>query len=346
MSLQQVVFNQLRSQGNSNPPGRPAGPGQALPVYQDNGGARWDGPATGVGNAPHPRVIKAHIGLNNSYIVNAQTLVNWKEGEETRLREGQLLFAAREDAGDRRLKAVSLQHLNSICRRGYKAARKALETKQGLPAGVNITAADFDALRHEELFEYLGKEEKIPKHDTHLLQACRLLSYKYFKYLTWHGVANHWNFWGVINNLNVATSMEGRIDPSQSKLIVANAVVGKKAHTSNIWGGRDKVREGSRLSLIMRCTHEDGVAAHTEIVPWAGYAYEVAPYCDRTYFDRRGHLQLGHEIFVGTVTETTNSDPVEHKRRLAVGNTEAPLSVVHDAYGTLPKIVIQVRIVM
>jgi hypothetical protein len=56
-------MQQLVAQANPNPPGRPAGPGQAMPVYQGVPNAPWDGAARGVPNAPTPKTVTAHPGL-------------------------------------------------------------------------------------------------------------------------------------------------------------------------------------------------------------------------------------------------------------------------------------------
>ena len=345
MSLQKTVFNQLLRQGNPNPPGRPAGPGQALPVYQDRSGASWQGAANGIGNAPSPTPITAGKGnLSNTYITSARILANWQQSDELMVREGQIMWCAREAAGIERIKAVSTQHLNMLCHRLYRVARTALETQTNMPQNIGITAQEFDDIRHEELLEYLGHEERIPRGNRILEQACKLLKIRQFKYLTWHGVAYHWNLWGAVNNLSVSTSQEARIDPKMRNIVVCNVVPAKRVNVSNIWGGRGSVEEGSRLWFVIKCAMDsEGRARHTEIVPWAQRSYEVPPFCDSTYHDQRNGAQRGHCVFFGTVTEVTGIEPAEHKRRVAVGNTGAGREAVHDAYGTLPKIVVQVR---
>lgn len=91
MSLAAIVGAATRSVRPE--PGRPAGPGQQMPVYQGVPGARWDGAAKGLANAPRPRVIKTHVNFpSNSKIVQSFVTTPWREGDHEYIHEGQVSF--------------------------------------------------------------------------------------------------------------------------------------------------------------------------------------------------------------------------------------------------------------
>lgn len=64
-----------------------------MPVYQGVPGARWDGAAKGLANAPRPRVIKTHVNFpSNSKIVQSFVTTPWREGDHEYIHEGQVSF--------------------------------------------------------------------------------------------------------------------------------------------------------------------------------------------------------------------------------------------------------------
>lgn len=318
-----------------------------MPVYQDNGGARWDGAAYGSPNAPTPREINKHIGMpSNGFITNSQLIKSWANRNEEDIREGQIMFSARSNSmgRDRRANQVSFQHLQDILFEAYQTARAKLRAGT-LPHGINLTAERFDALREEEIMDFLGKEHLIPEDAVDLRQACALLKIQDFKYLLPHGVMYYWNFFGGVNNISKGTSMETKIDESMSRAIVVNSVVAKKCFLSNIWGDNNRVVEGGVVTLVVRrAMNADGLPMHTEIVPWACRDYETAPYQDRGYYAMNGCFQPGFEIYVGTCTEVDGQVPAENKRRIAISSGKYDRRSVHDAYGGLPQIVVQIGI--
>ena len=337
--MESFVRQQLYAQGNPNPPGRQVGPGQRMPQYENNGGASWNGAAYGIPNAPTPKTINAHIGMpSNDYITSAHAIRSWRNGEHADLHEGQIMFSARVAPVDGQIKQVSQQHLGKICRDGYVQARRDLEDGK-TPNGINITAAEFDALREDEIAEYLGKEHTIPDGDNILRDACRLIKITHFKYLIPAGVMYHWNLWGGINNLSVGNTQSAKVDQSQTSTMVVNCVVGKKVALSNVWGDSKKLNEGGKLGLIVRrAMGEDGMPLHTEIIPWALRDYETPPFSTRGYFDASGNFQPGYYLPIGTATELDYIGPPEQRRRQAIGNKEYSRKTTQDALGSLPKV--------
>jgi len=350
MSLANYVNAQLRADGNPNPPGRPAGPGQAMPVYQGLPGAPWDGAVRGVPNAPKVQTINKHVNMpSNGKIVSAHVLRNWQGGEHELVREGQIMFARRvmHIAGDKNevddlTTEASLQHLNSIAQRGYRQAIERLTSNPPrLPEGINITKDEFDWITERELFDYMGRLDEIPEGRRDLLNACKLLTIAPFKYLRPIGLLMDWNLLGGVNNLSYGTSKEAKIDRSMARTIVINHVVAGDVFLSNIWGDDKKLTEGSKIGLVVRRSRNsnDGeLSGAPEIVPWSDRDAETPPYCVRSYSDEKGRQQLGYYLQIGTVSEITGEVPAENKRRDAIGNLGKPASVSHDAYGTLPKI--------
>jgi len=64
-------------------------------------------------------------------------------------------------------------------------------------------------------------------------------------------------------------------------------------------------------------------------------------FVSRSYPDEMGRDQKGYYLFVGTCHEIDNKELSDRHRRDAVGNTGKPAMVAHNAYGTLPRIVVQ-----
>jgi hypothetical protein len=115
------------------PPGRTGiGPGQTPPAYQPPFAASWAGAARGIPNAPNPPTITSTMGNDiNGTINSSHALKCWSNGAHMNVREGQIMFVARNnvrtasdrDVWSKHLSEASLQHLNMICEAGFRASR-------------------------------------------------------------------------------------------------------------------------------------------------------------------------------------------------------------------------------
>lgn len=341
------VQTQLVAQARPTPPGRPAGPGQAMPVYQGVPNAPWDGAVRGIPNAPRPKTVTAHIDFpSNSKVVSAHSVKPWMNGEQELIREGQIMFVSRAVAAGKKdefndmTTEASMQHLNAIATRGFRQARSDLVAGR-LPDGIRITADEFDALGEHNIMDYFGRREAdIPPEEETLRMACKLCHIKHFKYLLPGTMMMHWNLKGGVNNISYGTSPESRMNTSTPRTVVVNHVVGKDVFLSNVWGDDKKLAEGSKFGLIVR--RANGSRAETvgapEIVPWADRDSDTPALCDRGYYDEWNCWQTGYYLPIGTCTELTGLNPAERKRRDAIGNGDKNPADVHDAMGSLPKV--------
>lgn len=355
MSAQAVARGQMVAQGGATPPGRPVGPGVSMPSYQVVPSASWDGAARGVPNAPNPTTVTKHIGFpSNAPIHSSHVVKPWSGGEHNLLREGQIIFSARSVGKGTGRQAsndfnnvatqASLQHLNRICALGYAKARQDLVAGR-LPGGISITVQQFDDISESDLEDYFGSPERenlIPKEDILLQMAVNLLHIDHFKYLRPMSVRMHWNLFGGINNTSAANSPEAKADRSNGATVVVNSVVAKRVYLSNIWGGSAKLIEGSKLGLILRRAGGNSamLVGAPEFTPWSDRDAETPSMAERGYFDERNRFQHGHYIPIGVCQEVTGQDTAERKRKDAIGTGDRNPLAVHDALGTLPKILV------
>lgn len=204
----------LRAGARPNPPGRPAGPGQAMPRYQGLPAARWDAASRGVANAPTPPTISAHMGDEaNKPVHSSQPVLPWPMGEQMLIRQGQIAFLARTNprtdtnnpwAGYST--CATMQHINAMAQAGWSRARHKLQLgPQYLPDGIRLSLDEFDSLREDDIMDYFGKrEEDIPDDAPLLKAACKLLHQAEFKYLLPGTMLMYWNWYGSVNNIRQA----------------------------------------------------------------------------------------------------------------------------------------------
>jgi len=335
------------------PPGRTGtGPGERMPVYQPPLAASWNGAARGVPNAPTPPTITSHPGTQaNGYVNSSHPIKPWSNGAHMSVREGQIMFIARnnprKDSGDpwsEFTTEASLQHLNMMCEQGWRAARGALQRgTSGMPPGIRISLEDFDAISEWDIFDYLGaREVDIPDDMPMLKEACKLLHVDVFKYLLPIGVLMYWNLYGGVSNISYGTAPQASVNEYTKRTVVVNHNVAKKGVLSNIWGDQKRLVEGAKIGLVCRRKRNaDGTPGATEFVPWAQLDAITPPMCSRSYRDELGRDQKGYFLYIGTVSEVDVKEMSERYRRDAIGNNGKPASVVHNAYGTLPRITVQ-----
>lgn len=370
--------------GNPNPPGVPVAPGAPMPPYQALPGTTWNPP---MGGAPAPDPITKHTGeLANWFVTSHHVAKPWSNGYHEMIREGQIIFIARTaNEDDEMQNQVNLQQLNHMMREGYKRAVAAMDPANPFPmpegltsaaeahsvvygdiptrvpntdvAGGDLPGGHTPGIGESELEEYLGRpaalEEEVPpgEYKNRLKTAIELAKASNFRYLTAAGIMHRWNFWGVVNNISVGTSPEGKVRASQSHrkyspTVVINCIVAKKVYVSNIWGHKDKVAEGNTLYLILRRKVNDrGEYGPFEFVPYSHTNVDGVPLSETVYNDVAGYVRYGPVIPMGTCTEVANRPPAEHKRRQAIGNGQSvSLATAHDALGSLPQIVVQMRV--
>ena len=292
---------------------------------------------------------------SNMPVMSAHVIRPWRDGQHKLLREGQITFIAREparaganDTFRDTVKEVSLQHLNSICSHSYAQARDDLRNRRLPAVAGSLTEAEFDAISEADLEEYIGspeREDTIPEDDLILRQAVKLLHVGHFKYLRPCGVRIYWNLFGGLNNTSSASIVESKVQRDIGETLVVNNVVGKKVFLSNIWGDNKHVSEGCRVGLILRRGGGGTLASlgndgAPEYVPWSDRDAETPSMPERAYFDEHNRFQYGHYLPIGVCQEVTGEEPSERKRREAIGNGNQLTSVVHDAIGTLPQIVV------
>jgi len=356
MSLGAFVRSQLVGAGGATPPGVAVGPNaKRMPAYQELPGAPWDGAARGVANAPTPTSISKHMNMpSNWYITLSLVIRPWEMNQHNLLREGQILFGRRiahrdgeTNDFDGLTTGASLQHLNTIAAMGYAQARRDLSAGN-LPSGFSITAAQFEEIAERDLIDFMGRIDEIPADNPLLKQACQLMTIKHFKYLLPIGLVMEWNVLGAINTISYGTSPMRKMDQSTAKTVVVTVVSAKKAHLSNIWGNSDKLIEGSRMGFIVRrarvTSEEGGKSGAPEIIPWSHITADTPSMCETSYLDELGRVQMGYYIAFGTCYEVTGQEVPERRRRDALGNLGKSAEVAHEAYGTLPKIVVQIGV--
>lgn len=356
-------------QGNPNPPGVSVGAGaDTMPAYQPLPG----GPDIG----PMPAITK-HTGEQaNWWIVHHNVNRPWSNGFHKMIREGQLIWIARTKKQDDDMQTqVNLYQLNHMISEGYSRAINALRTGV-LPEGVLHSIEDVrDAvgyiadsnrnfqgqgrgINEQEIDEYLGRdqafEDEVPEglHKNRLRIALDLAKMSDFRYLWAPAILFRWNFWGVVNNISEGTSPEERVRATQAHrryapTSVVNCVIAKKGHTSNVWGdGKTTIAEGAKCYIVLRRRY-DGNGNHGafEFVPYASLNDDGVPDTETVYTDVSGKTRYGPVITVGTITEITARPPAPNKRRQAIGNgREVSIQQAHDATGSLPKIVVQLRV--
>ena len=371
------MSNPVNLVGNPIPPGVnvPAG-ANTMPSYPTARGTPWPVPMDG---NPAPPSVTKHTGdLANWYVVRHKLARPWSNLYHEMIREGQLVFTARTKSEDDDMETiVNLYQLNAILREGYLRAMDIVNGNVNIPTGVTMGLQDIrdaiDKVSEGDIEEYLGRENdmemEVPDDPTYkpmLRNALTLARSKIFRYLWAPGISFHWNFWGTVNNISVGTSPEHRamknnshFNSKSSAAVVVNAVVGKKGFISNIFGGSDRVQEGSTLYLVLRRRkNRKNQWTEFEIVPYCHPERDEVPFDEKLYEDHVGsftrggdgsvlipNIREGYTYTIGTCSEVTRRDPTPHKLRQAVGNGETTmLSQAHDATGTLPKICVQFRV--
>jgi len=194
--------------------------------------------------------------------------------------------------------------------------------------------------------DYFGKREvEIPDDWPTLKEACKLLHIKEFKYLLPGPMLMHWNWYGGINNISYGVSPQAKVNQSTARALVVTFNVAKRAVFSNVWGDKSKLVEGAKIGLVCRRRlAADGTPGAPEVVPWAELDLITPPFTSRSYNDEMNRTPHGWYIPIGTCSEIANGEISERHRRDAIGNNSKPAAVVHDAYGTLPQITVQVRL--
>jgi len=268
------------------------------------------------------------------------------------VREGQIMFVARNnprtdsssDVWSKHTTEASLQHLNMMCDAGWRAARNALvQGPAAMPPGISITPEEFDAISEWDIFDYLGDREKdIPEDMPELKAACKLLHVNQFKYLLPTGVLMHWNLFGGVSNVSYGTAPQASVNEYAKRVVVVNHNVAKRCTLANIFGDQSKLIEGGKIGIVCRRKRNaDGTPGAPEFVPWAQLDAITPPMCSRSYRDEMGRDQKGYFLPIGTCHELDSKEVAKHHLRDAIGNNGKPASVAHNAYGALPRIVVQ-----
>jgi len=234
-----------------------------MPVYQPPLAASWAGAARGLPNAPNPPTVTAHMGDEaNGYINSSHAIKVWSNGAHMNVREGQIMFVARNnprtdsssDVWSKHTTEASLQHLNMMCDAGWRAARNALvQGPAAMPPGISITPEEFDAISEWDIFDYLGDREKdIPEDMPELKAACKLLHVNQFKYLLPTGVLMHWNLFGGVSNVSYGTAPQASVNEYAKRVVVVNHNVAKRCTLANIFGDQTKLIEGGKIGIVCR----------------------------------------------------------------------------------------------
>ncbi len=173
-------------------------------------------------------------------------------------------------------------------------------------------------------------------------EACKLLHLDEFKYLLPIGMLMYWNLYGAVCNVSYGTSPESKINESTLRTVVVNHAVAKKAVLTNIWGDQQKLVEGGKIGLVIRRkTTAEGRPGPIEIVPWSQVGATTPPMSFRGYTDEMNRVQKGYFLYVGTCTEIHGLEISERHRRIAVGNIGKTSAEVQNAYGMLPRIMVE-----
>jgi hypothetical protein len=154
-----------------------------------------------------------------------------------------------------------------------------------------------------------------------------------FMYLTKFGILQHWNFGGsVISKGEAMGSLE------HHQIIDTTYVVGlacsERARTSNLWG---HVFPGDKLYVMLTRESKDTPLVW---VPFTSRDHVT----NKSYTDASGRTCNAYIVYVGLVTEAIERDPttVQIEQALAINGKNA--KDAHEAYGSLPNIIAQIRI--
>lgn len=326
---------------------------------------------------PAPDTVSVHTGEQQNGFISAYHVARpWSNGYHNQIREGQILFIARTaNEGDEMQNQVNLYQFNHMLRKGYLDAMAILNGQIPLPEGVAMSVDEINSIifgttpppggdvyayvpgiGESEIEEYLGREREMERelpnspYKDRLRKALELAKTKTFRYMWAPAIMYRWNFWGIVNNISVGTSPEGRVQSMNSHFhkmptVVVNCIVAKKVYVSNIWGDKGTVAEGNTLYLILRRKVTDyGNYGPFEMTPYADTNVDDVPFSETVYSDHTNTTRYGYPITVGTCTEVGNYPPPDHKRRQAIGTDGSPVALAHDATGALPLIVVQVRV--
>lgn len=138
------------------------------------------------------------------------------------------------------------------------------------------------------------------------------------------------------------STSQASVNEYAKRVVVVNHNVAKRCTLSNIFGDQKKLVEGAEIGLVCRRKRNaDGTPGAPEIVPWSQLDAITPPMCSRSYPDEMGRDQKGYFLPIGTCSELDVRELSERHRKDAIGNNGKPAAVAHNAYGTLPRIVVQ-----
>lgn len=341
----------LNLAGNPTPPGVPVAPGRTPPAYQAIPGQTWAPPFSGL---PNPTSITRHTGRpSNGNVVHSSQIKRWPDLEYDRqIMQGQPVFHKRSVDDSELVNILNIFQFNQILSDGYNVAMGMLERGEA-PEGLDISiireVVNGD-IKESDIEEYIGREAALEEEikdsvrKEKLKNAVALAKANHFVYLFAPGILHRWNFWGIVNNLGEADSLQSR---RRFPVTVVNTIIAKKAKVSNIWGEKF-VEIGNDVHFVLRRKRlQNGEFGCFEIFPIATPSGDPVPLNERVYTDVTGHLTNGPTIEVGCISETSmagGSHPAPNMVVQAInsgGNTGA--KTAFNAMGNLPTIWIQVR---
>lgn len=336
-----------------------------LPAYRDPSSAltNWGPrPSDGLPAPGSMGRVRATMGeVSNAKITHMYVVQNWTDDSHELVRTGQMVFIETSPSlgAPRRYssrilpnKIVTWGHLNSIIAKDYGDAMEQLRAN-AWPNGV--TAAVLNKFDERQIARYIGRPDAmnaeisdpaIRKELTNIIDTVADSPYyALFPSL----VMRRWNFLGVVNNTSSAESMRNSAPYSSinagGSAIVANVVVGLKAHTFNVWGPLKITRPV--FLICRRARTRDGNYAFPEIVPARGVDYGHTVSGDDTFYeDFMGRPTHGVVMCLGHIgNDSVNTPPSKAKVLQAInsGGSQTPRIAV-DAMTVLPQVQLQVGV--
>lgn len=300
-------------------------------------------------NSGVPTTAHYHSHLpSNDFIVAKFAAKPWLEDKSHLLiREGMLIFGTTElDPQIKDLSnIVSLSKMNEILYRQHHMFQEHARRIEDLNA-FNQLLDEYTEKQIEGEFhrKMLGQT---PNSD--MADLMRGIHKSVMRYQTKVGILTTWNFLGGVLTVSDATTGEDYYSmDGADKVVVVNAVMGKRCMLGNVWGGTNdggNVDVGSTLWLILKRRQKpDGTYGEFQFFPYATKWRDGPPKCQLVYGNPyTGTEELGHALHIGIVTLSNREDPAKGFREAAAGlGAGANIQAAYEAHAKIPQIEAQI----
>ena len=305
-------------------------------------------------NSGVPTTVHIHSQLpSNDFIVSSYSAKPWlDDNAHLRIREGMLIFGTTElDPQIQDLNNIaSLSKMNEIL---YRQHHMFQDHAQRIPELTNfyqqLQTYSEKQIEGELYRRHHGTNVNRDDDSSNLNIAVRGVKMSVMRYQTAAGIMMTWNFLGGVLTVSDATTGEDYYSmDGADKVVVVNAVLGKRCMLGNVWGGTNdggNVDIGSTLWLILRRRQRpDGTYGEFQFFPYATKWRDAPPRSQILYKNPyTGPMEEGKALLIGTVTLHNREDPANGFRQSAAGlGSNGSVQAAFEAHAKIPQIEVQI----